>query len=196
MTGAIHVVQRIRRGLPTLRTPRTYRALERAFRAGKQREGFRLVHYSVQHDHLHLVVDADDKRTLATGMQGLAIRIAKALNRRWNRRGKGAVFADRYFAKLMTSFRQIKRTLAYVLNNGRKHGAWTVRGRPDPFSSAPWKTSYGLAPDYCRPLRSAPLALPRSFDLATALVHGLDVNARPGQRFDFSSLPASIDALT
>ena len=96
--GVCHVVLRVRRGLPWLRTPKTYRVLERAFRAGKEKQGFALVQYSVQRDHLHLLVEAESKKELAGAMQGLMIRIAKRLNR-FLPRSKGSVFADRYFAR-------------------------------------------------------------------------------------------------
>ncbi len=94
--GVCHVVLRVRRGLPWLRTPRTYRVLERALRRGKEKQGFALVQFSVQGDHVHLLIEAESKEELARGMQGLAIRIAKGLNRYWRRR-VGSVFADRYF---------------------------------------------------------------------------------------------------
>ena len=48
LKGAAHVVLRIRRGLPWLRTPKTWRVLERCFRSGKKKDGFRLVEFSVQ----------------------------------------------------------------------------------------------------------------------------------------------------
>ena len=123
VNGPLHVVLRIRRGLPGLRTPRALRRLERAFRAGKEKLGFGLVHYSVQHDHVHLVVEATSKQELARGMQGLNIRLAKTLNSPWSRR-RGSVFAERYFALALTGIRQMWRT---VLGNGRKHGTWTKR---------------------------------------------------------------------
>src|SRR5436190_13895171 len=100
--GPVHVVLRIRRGLPSLRTPRTYRALECAFRAAKEKEGFGLVEYSVQHDHLHLLVHVADEKRLSRAIQGFAIRAAKALNRCWWGR-LGSVFADRYFARAVES---------------------------------------------------------------------------------------------
>ena len=64
----IGVVLRVRRGLPWLRTPKTYRVLERAFRAGKEKRGFALVQYSVQRDHLHLLVETESKHELARGI--------------------------------------------------------------------------------------------------------------------------------
>jgi REP element-mobilizing transposase RayT len=62
VSGPIHVVWRIRRGLPGLRTPRGLRRLERAFRRGKERDGFALLHYSIQDDHLHLMVEVKNRR--------------------------------------------------------------------------------------------------------------------------------------
>ena len=96
ISGPVHVTLRIARGLPSLRTPRAYRVLERAFRACR-RAGFSLFQFSVQQDHLHLIVEANCSRDLSRGMQGLAIRVAKALNRHWHGR-KGSVFAERFFA--------------------------------------------------------------------------------------------------
>src|SRR5262245_12899112 len=118
LRGVCHVVLRVRRGLPWLRTPKAYRVLERCFRAGKEKRGFALVQFSVQGDHLHLLIESGNKRALARGMQGLTIRIAKNLNRHWRRRG-GSVFAERYFARVAETAKEIKRALAYVLNNAR-----------------------------------------------------------------------------
>ena len=84
-----------------MRTPRAYRFLERAFRAGKERNGMRLIEYTVLSNHVHLVVEVNDRTHLSRGMQGLNIRLAKALNRHWRRKGK--VFADRYFAVIVKS---------------------------------------------------------------------------------------------
>src|SRR5262245_52045805 len=89
--GSIHVVWRIRRGLPSLRTPRGLRRLERAFRKSKEQRGFILVHYSIQQDHLHVIVEVNDRRKLSRGLQALGIRIAKSLNSLWHRT-KGNVF--------------------------------------------------------------------------------------------------------
>ena len=67
--GVCHVVLRVRRGLPWLRTPRTYRVLERAFRRGKEKQGFALVQFSVQGDHVHLLIEAESKEELARGLE-------------------------------------------------------------------------------------------------------------------------------
>ena len=116
-----------------MRTPRAYRILERAFRAGKQRNGMHLVQYTVLPDHVHLIVEVENRTQLSRGMQGLNIRLAKALNRHWRRRGK--VLADRYFAVVVKSTRQAMKVLKYVLNNARKHGLRMASYEADPFSS-------------------------------------------------------------
>ena len=124
----IHVVWRIRRGLPTLRTPRSSKRLESAFRKSKEQPGFLLTQYSIQNEHLHVMVEVEDRQKLSRGLQALGIRIAK----------KGQVFAERYFAIAVKGWSRIRSTVRYIVNNGRKHGTWTVRGKPDPFSSGPW----------------------------------------------------------
>ena len=178
--GVCHVVLRVRRGLPWLRTPRTYRVLERAFRQGKEKQGFALVQFSVQRDHLHLLVETENKKQLARGMQGLGIRIAKALNRYWRRR-VGSVFAERYFVRALESVKEIRRALAYVLNNARKHGVWSSSRKPDPFSSGPWYTGWLGGDLIPRPLRASPVARTRDLSLELFSFPTLDVAFVPGQ---------------
>jgi REP-associated tyrosine transposase len=127
---------RVKQGLPSLRGLKEFAALRGAMVAGCKREGFRLVHFSVQSNHLHLIVEGDCRPTLSRGLQGLAVRMARALNRLWRR--FGSVFADRYHDRILRSPTEVWNALRYVLCNARKHGAWTSRSRPDPMSSAPW----------------------------------------------------------
>jgi REP element-mobilizing transposase RayT len=178
-----HVVLRIRRGLPWLRTPKTYRVLERAFRVSKEKQGFRLVQYSVQRDHLHLLVEAENKLRLARAMQGLEIRVAKALNRYWRRR-LGSVFADRYFARALENYRQIKRALCYVVNNARKHGVWSSKDQPDPFSSGRWYDGWYWHQRELirRPLRDPPVARAKDYYLTLSSFRDFSVTFVPGQR--------------
>ena len=91
----------------------------------------RLIEFTVQGNHLHLVVEADTSAALSRGMQGLAIRIARALNSMMVRRGR--VFADHYHARLLHTPTQLARALAYVLGNDAHH--FGGRG-VDPFASA------------------------------------------------------------
>ena len=148
---------RICRGLPWLRTPKTYRVLERCFRKCKEKKGFAIVEYSVQGDHLHLIVEASNRRKLTRGMQGLAICVAKNLNRYWRRR-IGRVFDDRYFARALATVKHVQRALRYVLLNAKKHGTWRSNDRPDPFSSGPWVLRWDGRELLRRPLRCSPVA--------------------------------------
>ena len=178
--GVCHVVLRICRGLPWLRTPKTYRVLEGALRAGKEKQGFALVQYSVLGDHLHLLIEAQSKKELARAMQGLMIRIAKRLNRFWRRRA-GAVFADRYYSRLVEGAYAIKRALAYVINNGRKHGVWSSPRQPDPFSSGPWYAGWDGSGHIRRPLRAPPVAEARDGYLTMPSFRNLAVDFVPGR---------------
>ena len=109
----LHLTMRVARGLPSLRAQRCIKVLREAFRGGRERFGFRLVQYAVQPDHLHLVVEARNKRALSSGAQGLCIRIARRLNRLFHRSGR--VFADRYHARPLRTPREVRNALAYVL---------------------------------------------------------------------------------
>src|SRR6185312_13659918 len=58
----VHVTWRMRDHVWSLRSRRCFGALARAFWGGCNRFGFRLVHYSVQGNHVHLLVEAQDER--------------------------------------------------------------------------------------------------------------------------------------
>src|SRR5438105_422083 len=138
--GALHVTVRIRREVWNLRTHRCFRALKRAFARGCERFGFRLVHFSVQGNHMHYIVEAPDAVALGRAMKGLEVRMARALNRVMNRRGP--VFADRYHAHLLRSPREAAHAIRYVLDNHAVHArreGWSMLPGIDPYCSAAWR---------------------------------------------------------
>ena len=156
----MHVTLRLAEGLPSLRRGREYRAVVRAFEGGREGEGFRLVHYSVQTNHLHLIVEGEGRAALSRGLKGLSIRVAKALNRAWRRRGR--VFGDRFHEHVLKTPREVRNALRYVLENARRHGA-RLRDRFDPFSSARWFDGWrGLSAQRCAGLR-LPVSAARSW---------------------------------
>jgi REP element-mobilizing transposase RayT len=106
-----------------LRSRRAFRAIGRAFVSSKERDGFRLIHFSVQGNQLHLIVEARDAQRLSRGMQGLATWIARRLNQLIGRRGK--VFADRFHAQVLRTPLEVARARAYV-----------QAAKLDPYSSA------------------------------------------------------------
>lgn len=133
----VHVTLRAAAGLPSLRADRAFGPLRTALRAASG-PAFRLLHFSVQADHLHLLVEADGHAGLVRGLQGLTIRLAKALNRALGRRG--TVWGDRYHVRVLRTPREVRAALVYVLQNWKKH-VTGARGR-DPRSSAAWFTGW------------------------------------------------------
>src|SRR5712691_4184858 len=115
----VHATWRVLPHVWNLRSRRCFSRIAQSFSLGRDRFGFRLVHFSVQGNHLHLVVEAEDERALARGIQGLGVRIAKALNRLMHR--KGSVFAVHYHARILRSPTQVANALAYVLMNFLHH---------------------------------------------------------------------------
>jgi putative transposase len=132
----VHVTLRVRPGLPSLRRRGLFLNVHAALIEGRERFGLRLCQYSVQSNHIHLIVEATETRALVRGMQGLAIRIARTINRKLGVRG--AVFADRYHARALKTPLEVRHALRYVLQNAAHHGWGRLRLRPalDPCSSA------------------------------------------------------------
>ena len=136
------VTLKVREGVPGLRNGKAYNVIADAFRKGRNRPGrlvdgeFRLVHYSIQQDHLHLIVEAKDRASLSHGVQGLGIRLARKLNAFFGISGR--FFRDRYHDRILRSPTEVRNALRYVLGNGRKHGRHRDPKKPDPFSSGPW----------------------------------------------------------
>jgi putative transposase len=115
----LHVTLRLTSGVPSLRKQALFLVVRSALARGQERFGFRLVHFSVQSNHLHLIAEAADRRALSRGVQGLSVRVARAVNSRLQR--KGRLFADRYHARALTTPRTVRYALRYVLLNARKH---------------------------------------------------------------------------
>ena len=126
----VQVTIRATPGLPSLRSPRLFGALRRAIAAASV-DRFRVIHFSIQQDHGHFIVEGDEPRRARGGVHGLAIRLALAVNRVLGR--KGRVVGDRYHARPLTTPRQTRTSMVYVLLNFRKH----LRAPPgiDPRSS-------------------------------------------------------------
>jgi len=172
----VHIVLRVARDFGSLRKRHMYKALREATIAVAKRElhdaidgAFRIIHISIQSNHVHLIVEADHKLALSRGMQSFQISAAKQLNRALSvrsvrvaigrgrsagaadrranaeyreamaNRRRGSVFPDRFHQEIIKTPKQARNTLAYVLNNWRKHredrdglpATWKV----DPFST-------------------------------------------------------------
>ena len=133
------VTAKLAHGLPRLRTPVAGFLIEGVVRKA-QRDSFRIVAYTIQSDHVHLLVEADDDAAYSSGMRGLMRRLVHGLNGLWKR--SGSVFPERFHDRVLRSLRQVRNALRYVLNNHLKHGHGVAvrEGRVvgDPYSSARW----------------------------------------------------------
>jgi putative transposase len=134
----VHITLRVLKGVWNLRSRRCFAPLHRAFFAANERHGVRLTSFSVQGNHLHLLVEADDERSLGCAMRALQVRMARGLNRVMGR--TGSVFDDRYHSHLLTNPTVARNAIHYVRDNARKHAAERGEiyspGYVDPYSSA------------------------------------------------------------
>ncbi len=134
---SVHVTLRVRAEIKSLRF--LHHRIRRALLAGGRKTDFRVIHFSIPGNHMHIICKADNKVSLSRGMQGLAVRIARAVNEAMGRK-YGKVFSDRYHARVLKSPTETKRALEYVFHNYRMH--MREAGRPvredfiDPCSSA------------------------------------------------------------
>jgi REP element-mobilizing transposase RayT len=193
----VHVTLRVVKAVGRLRRRRAYQAIRRALTTSLRREDFRVVHVSIQHEHIHLICEADSKEALGRGMKGLEISAAKQLNAAISLdRGepaprKGSVFPERYHVEPLTSRRQVRNAIAYVLNNWRRHhedlgSLAKERALVDPYSSAVTFDGWN---------RDAPFALPGGYEpLGTMYPQTwlLDIGWRKYGRIDPREVPGPI----
>jgi len=132
----VFVTTKVVRGLPSLRSIEEAEVVLQAFREVNALRVIRIVQYSIQSNHLHLIVEARNAAQLSRGMSQLTIRIARRLNKLWGR--KGRLWGERFHSRVIDSRAQMRNVLRYCLNNGHRHGVWHDHSRPDPFSSARW----------------------------------------------------------
>jgi REP element-mobilizing transposase RayT len=137
----VHVTVRVLPDVPSLRNVRIVRRIEHTFANGCDRSDFRLIHYSLQGNHTHLIVEATDQLALGRGMKAIGARLARAVNRVAHRTGR--VFADRYHHHVLRTPREVHHALRYVLLNARRHArkagtAVAAVAQLDPASSGRW----------------------------------------------------------
>ena len=143
----VHVTLRAGRGLPSLRSQLILAMLRGVLWNQRHRRyagGFQVVEFSIQDNHLHLIVEAkgvDAQRMLRSGVSGLVIAFARRLNVMLRRRGK--VWGDRWHGRELTSPREVRNTLVYVFRNVAHHGTKMIGDDVlDPLSSAPRFTGW------------------------------------------------------
>jgi REP element-mobilizing transposase RayT len=189
-----HVTLRVRRDVPHLRTKVRVRALRQCLVRARAKPGFRVVHYTVLGNHLHLIIEADSKGALSSGMNGLASRMARGVNETASRRG--AVFSDRYHARVLKTPQQTRNTFAYVLLNFRRHmakdGRCVLLPQIDVFSSGVLFDGWKERRETSQPAERECVALAKSWLLRTGWRrHGLiSLREVPGPEGKTSRTPA------
>ena len=133
-----HVTLRVRKNVPSLRSRKFVRRFERSLaRGGCERGDFRVAHYAIMGNHAHFIVEAVDAEALGRGMKSLVRRLVLSVHAVFSRRG--AVLADRYHLRILRTPLEVRRAIAYVLLNARRHAR--RRGpevQIDPASSGRW----------------------------------------------------------
>lgn len=179
----VHVTLRAASGVPSLRGRLVFEGVRGAMAAASGGT-FRVLQFSCQADHVHLLVEAEGGASFVRGCQGLAVRLAKAVNRVLGRRGP--VWGDRYHARWLRSPREMRAALVYVLQNWLKHVP-TARGR-DPRSSAAWFN--GWRTPLPRPSGAAPVREPRTWLARVGWLRYGRLDAEEGPRRAASALKA------
>jgi len=155
----VHITMRAVRGASQLRQDLVFKKVRHQLATANRGET-RIVHFSVQRDHLHLIVEAPDRATLARRMQGLASGIARVVNGLTKRRGQ-PFWRGRYHREDLASPRAVRNRLVYVINNFRKHDpgdVWDPRATLDAASSAVWLNGWDpRAGPWLHALRESPL---------------------------------------
>jgi len=133
----VHVTLRMARGVYNLRSRRSFRVITAALGTGADRFGMRVVKFSIQGNHIHLLVEAESHAALGRAMKGLSVRLAKGLNRMMGRTGQ--VLGDRYHAHVLRTPAEVKWAIHYIRDNARNHAAERGEryssGYVDPYSS-------------------------------------------------------------
>ena len=157
----MHVTWRVA-GIPSLRGWRLAKAVGDTIRASsrsheRRRTAFRIIHFSIQSNHLHFIVEALGKVTLEKGLRGLAVWLARRINEELGRHGQ--VFQGRYHARPLETPTEVRNAIVYVLQNHKHHSP--SRYLIDEMSSARWFNGWAQPlPPQANP---SPVSFPRTW---------------------------------
>lgn len=126
----VHLTLRLRDGLTGLRSEK-FLAQFRKAAVGATKKGLRILHYSLQTNHFHILAEADNNQILANAMKSLVTCLAIWLKKMWRR--KGSIFSERFHSRILRTPTEVKRVLRYILLNYARHAG--VSARIDYYSS-------------------------------------------------------------
>lgn len=129
-----------------------------------------MVHYVLMGNHAHLIVEGADRQALGRGMKAVGARLARAVNRVFDR--SGPVLEERYHLRVLETPREVRGAIRYVLLNAARHARRARRAlRIDPASSGRWFDGWSRGKVV---RKGAPVARPRTWLLRTGWRrHGL-----------------------
>ena len=82
-------------------------------------KGLRIIHFSLQNDHVHLYAESESNLILTQGMKALGVSFAKRINKHF--KTKGQVYKTRFHLRVLRSASEAKNVINYILKNGVKH---------------------------------------------------------------------------
>ncbi len=119
------------------------------------------MHYVLMGNHAHLIVEGADRQALGRGMKAVGARLARAVNRVFDRRGP--VLEERYHLRVLETPREVRGAIRYVLLNAARHARRAGRAlRIDPASSGRWFDGWSRG-KVVRERAPAPVARPRTW---------------------------------
>lgn len=118
--ASLHLTVKIKKNKADIKNKSVLIILKRAI-INARKQGLRIIHYTLEFDHVHLLIEADNNLVLGKGMKAFGVTFSKAINRM--RKLKGEVYKHRYHFRRLSSSRELKNVLNYIFNNGLKHGS-------------------------------------------------------------------------
>lgn len=115
---SLHLTVKILKDKAGIKNKQTLALLKHAILKARKK-GLRIIHFTLEYDHVHLLVEANDNEVLGRGMMVFGVTMAKGINRL--KSIKGTVYKHRYHFRKINSPRELKNVLHYIFNNGIKH---------------------------------------------------------------------------
>jgi REP element-mobilizing transposase RayT len=102
----------------TLRNKTVLKFLAKAIAKARAKD-LRIIQFSLQHNHVHLIVEANNNQTLSKGMRALIISLVMRLNFHWKKSGQR--LKQRYHLHVLRTRREVQHACHYVRHNVIKH---------------------------------------------------------------------------
>jgi len=128
--SSLHLTIKVKKIKAEIKNKAVLNLLKRAI-SNARKQGLIIIHYTLEYDHINLLIEADNNSTLAKGMQSLGVTLSKGINRL--KKLKGAVYKHRYHFRQISSPSELKKVMSYIFNNGLKHKS--ARSLVNPYNS-------------------------------------------------------------